>query len=290
MAINWSILQPVDVGARFNEGWDRGTAMREKAELKSALAAYGQDPTNPDAQSALAAASPQFAAKMAEQRWKEQADIRERQRLASFFGGDQSGMPAGLNGKPDYRSMQRRALMAGEPTVAVSLGGLADDEERVRREARDLLDKRSKVTSSFNPITGAETYYDWQGNPIGDDEHPFVRDADGVVHPHGWTPPAATAPVAAPDAGPPTEPYYPADPLAPAPAAAAQTPAGSPLDPNLGKAQAPAQQFTQAAQPGETMEAYLRRRAAEGKQMNPDRAAEIDQMLNAMLADIGVTP
>jgi hypothetical protein len=84
-----------------------------------------------------------------------------------------------------------------------------------------------------------------------------------------------------------------ADPLAPAPAIPSGAPFGHPLDGTMGKArpqaQAPAVQYTNAAQPGETMEAYLRRRAAEAKARG-DNPAEVDAMLNEMLADIGVQP
>jgi len=280
MPINWNLFTPVDTGARFTEGFERGQAQRKERDLKSALAAFGADPSNPQAQSALAQLSPEFAMKMASHRWELQEKEAERRRIGALLGPDPSGVPAGINGQPkiNFRERQMAALRAGDTAAAAALGSMADDQER----RSDIHDKQSKVTSSFNPITGAETYYDYLGNPVGDDQHPFVRDADGVVHPHGWTPPA--------DGGAPPPQVAATDGLAPLPEAAG-APAGSPLDPNLAKPQAaaPAAQYTAAAQPGETMEAYLRRRAAEAKANGQD-PAQVDQMLNDMLADIGVQP
>jgi hypothetical protein len=277
MPVNWNLFTPVDISGKFQQGWEQGAALREKRDLKSALAAYSANPSDPAAQSALARVSPQFAMKMAEHNWELQQKEAERRRIGALLGPDPSGVPAGINGQPkiNFRERQMAALRAGDPAAATALGAMADDQER----AEERVQKMSKVTSSFNPITGAETYYDYQGNPVGDDRHPFVRDAQGIVHPHGWTPPT-------PDAAPAPAP----DELAPQPEVAGG-PSGSPLDPNLAKPQAsaPAAQFTAAAQPGETMEAYLRRRAAEAMANGQD-PAQVDQMLNDMLADIGVQP
>lgn len=285
MPINWNLFTPVDTGAMWRQGWERGQAKGKERRLSSALAAFGANPSDPQAQSALAQLSPEFAMKMASHRWELQEKEAERQRIGALLGGDQSSLPPGLNGKPaaiNYRQRQQAALRAGDTAAATALGSMADDQER----AEERIQKMSKVTSSFNPITGAETYYDWQGNPIGDDRHPFMRDADGIprsdpkfnVRPPGQ-PDAAPPPAAAPDG------------LGPLPDAGG-APTGSPLDPNLAKPQAnaPAGQFTAAAKPGETMEIYLRRRAVEAKQKNPEQAAEIDQMLADMLTDLGVQP
>lgn len=276
MPVNWNLFTPVDISGKFDEGWDRGTAMREKQELKSALAAFSQNPSDPRAQSALARVSPQFAAQMAQQQWKEQAAIRERERIGALLGDDASSIPAGLNGKPakiDYRARQQAALRAGDTAAATALGSMADDQERIAANK----DKMSKVTSNFNPVTGAETYYDWQGNPVGDDQHPFVRDSEGLVHPHGWKPPVE-APVEQPlEAAPAAAP----DELAPQPA----TPMGSPLDGSIVETPSfdlfgpvPAN-----AQPGEDMEHYLTRKAKEQAAREPGRAAEIERQLVEMV-------
>jgi hypothetical protein len=161
---------------------------------------------------------------------------------------------------------------------------MADDQER----RADLAQKKTVVTSDYNPITGAKTYYDWQGTPVGDDQHPYVRDEHGFVHSHDWTPetdrpPAPPAPAPAPpgDALAP----LPGDQVAPAPAEAAQTPSGSPVDPNLAQ-KPPFDLFGPVppdAMPNENMEGYLVRKAKEMIDAQPYRRQEIEADLAEMI-------
>jgi hypothetical protein len=213
MAVNWDLFRPVDTGAMWRRGWERGRARRKEYDLKNALSAFGADPSNPQAQSALAQLSPEFAMKLASHRWELQQKEAERQRIGALLGPDPSGVPAGINGQPkiNFRERQMAALRAGDTAAATALGSMADDQER----RADLEQKKTVVSSEFNPVTGAETYYDWQHNPIGDDQHPFVRDAQGRVYKHGTVLPADGS-------GQPVEPAPPPDPM---------TPSGDPLAP-----------------------------------------------------------
>lgn len=83
MEVNWSILQPVDVAGNVQRGFEMGQQMVEKHQLKSALAAYSQDPTNPANEAALASASPDFAMQLPELRQRRQRQaIDDQQRAA----------------------------------------------------------------------------------------------------------------------------------------------------------------------------------------------------------------
>ncbi len=66
--IDWGILKPVDIGANFQSGFQMGQQMREKAQMKSALAAYSQDPNNPEVQNALASVDDRFAMQLGQYR------------------------------------------------------------------------------------------------------------------------------------------------------------------------------------------------------------------------------
>ncbi len=116
--INWSLFQPVDIGAKFQQGFEMGRARLEKQQMKSALAAYSQDPTNPQAQNALAAASPQFAMQIAEQKSRQAAEMAERQRLGSYFSD------------PDPTAARQRALQGGDIDVAKQISELDDDQRK----------------------------------------------------------------------------------------------------------------------------------------------------------------
>lgn len=119
MALNWSLLQPVDIGGMFQQGYQQGQQMVEKARTKSALAAFTANPSDPAAQSALAAASPEFALKLAGHRWDVQEKEAERARLGAYFS------------QPDFQTARRQALAGGDIDVAKQLADL-DEETRKR--------------------------------------------------------------------------------------------------------------------------------------------------------------
>jgi hypothetical protein len=119
MSINWSLLQPVDIGGMFQKGYQQGQQMVEQARVKSALAAFSQDPTNPEALNALAAASPEFAMKLGVHRMDVAQKEAERQRLGAYFAQD------------DFQTSRKQALAAGDIDVAKELASL-DENERKR--------------------------------------------------------------------------------------------------------------------------------------------------------------
>jgi hypothetical protein len=62
--INWGILQPVDVGARFQQGYQQGRQQRVQQETDKALTAYASNPDDPASVAGLARYNPALAIKI----------------------------------------------------------------------------------------------------------------------------------------------------------------------------------------------------------------------------------
>jgi len=122
--INWNLLQPVDIGANFQTGFAMGQQLVQKAKLKSALAAYSQDPTNPAAVNALAAASPEFAYKMASTRAELAAKAQEKAVERARIGGILKQYDT------DPNAARRAALESGDPDLAKQIGELNEDQRK----------------------------------------------------------------------------------------------------------------------------------------------------------------
>ncbi len=94
MQLDWSVLKPVDIGGNFQRGYEIADQYIQKQQLKSALAAYSQDPANPEAQHALASVSPEYAMQLGQYRMEapqreaaQQEKLTERQRQNMILGG-----------------------------------------------------------------------------------------------------------------------------------------------------------------------------------------------------------
>ena len=85
MAVNWDMLQPVDIGARVLQGYHIGSEMVRRKKLEGALAEYAQNPTDPQTQGALAALSPEFASKLGAHRWEMEEKQAEKKRIGAYF-------------------------------------------------------------------------------------------------------------------------------------------------------------------------------------------------------------
>lgn len=70
---NWGILQPVDVGARIQEGYQTGMQMG----AQNALSQYAANPDDPKSMNALAKYAPQYAIKVRQDRAQQEAQARE---------------------------------------------------------------------------------------------------------------------------------------------------------------------------------------------------------------------
>lgn len=96
--IDWGLLgHPVDIGAAFTAGLDRGRALGERRATQGALGALARDPTNVDALATVTSLAPEEAYRFQAAR-RAQADYdrgdRFRGALASYMTG---GTPAQLN-------------------------------------------------------------------------------------------------------------------------------------------------------------------------------------------------
>ncbi len=113
MSIDWSLLgPPVDVGAHFQAGLERGRAVRKRSEQESALAAYGSNPNDPAAQSALFAIDPDMAYKLTQQRTAQtELALKSRQAEAAARAG-------ALYAGGDSRGAINTALAGGDPDTA----------------------------------------------------------------------------------------------------------------------------------------------------------------------------
>lgn len=113
MAIDWSLLgPPVDVGAKFKEGYDLGIAKKREAGRQHALAAYVADPTNPDSQNALASYDEGFAVNLAGQR----AGAAEKQRIGRIL----------TSGDLDHARFE--ALAGGDIELAKQIASMSKDQ------------------------------------------------------------------------------------------------------------------------------------------------------------------
>ena len=118
MGVNWSLLQPVDIGGMFAQGYERGQQMVERERAKSALAAFSANPMDPQAQNALAAVSPEFAMKLAMSKQELAMKQAEKERIGAYFS------------QPDIGAARKQALQAGEIDVAKELASMDDDTRK----------------------------------------------------------------------------------------------------------------------------------------------------------------
>lgn len=118
--ILWNLLQPVDIGAKVQQGFAAGRSIVKEAQAQSALAGYLQNPTDVQAQNALGYYAPEFGMQMAGQRASEQAKRaameQERARVGSILTA------------PDP---QRAAMAAGDLDLATQISKLDEDKQKV---------------------------------------------------------------------------------------------------------------------------------------------------------------
>lgn len=118
MAINWSLLgEPVDIGAKFQEGYDRTEAKMKAAATERAFTAYANDPTNPETIGALARLSPQFAATVAQQKLAEAQRLGEVERRRGYFQ------------MPDRKAAMQEAYINGDTATAEYISKLGDEDK-----------------------------------------------------------------------------------------------------------------------------------------------------------------
>jgi hypothetical protein len=122
--INFSLLQPVDVGALTQQGFATGMALVKHVQTQGALKSYLANPNDPNAYSALAALDPQAAQAIQRQealRRQEEARVAEQQRRQSIGAQYASGDTAGA---------RTAAIGAGDFDLVEQFGKLDDDSRK----------------------------------------------------------------------------------------------------------------------------------------------------------------
>lgn len=77
MDINWSLLQPVNAGEAFSQGFERGRARMQEAKQQSALSAYAANPNDQTMNALLPFMAPNQAFQVVQQR--QQAQVQQQQ-------------------------------------------------------------------------------------------------------------------------------------------------------------------------------------------------------------------
>ncbi len=164
--INWSLLgPPVDVGAHFQAGLERGRAVRKRAETESALAAYAQNPDDPAAQSALFAVDPDMGFKV--QRYQsERAEVALKARQA-----DAAANAGRMYASGDSRGAINSALASGDPDTAKQFMALD-------KSAQDMVAQKYKAAG---PVL-----YRAQQMPY-EQRKAFIASAAPTLLGQGWT-------------------------------------------------------------------------------------------------------
>ncbi|MES2904554.1 MAG: hypothetical protein V4696_10250 [Pseudomonadota bacterium] len=163
--IDWSLLgPPVDVGAHFQAGLERGRAVRKRAETESALAAYGQNPDDPAALGALIQADPQMGMRARDDQMQraamaQKAQDAARQEELSLYGRlakvadtpeewdatidrlEEIGVANAASYRGKFSPEARQALMVA--------GGVADDGDK-----KTAMEQNYEFLSRIDPEVG----------------------------------------------------------------------------------------------------------------------------------------
>lgn len=123
---NWGMLQPVDVGAKIQEGYQQG----RQIGAQNALSQYAANPDSPDAMNALAKFAPQYAIQVRQQQAQKQAEMQQRQAVGDALTGKAPASSLAYIDPEMFRSMsadQKKKAAESLKTVG-QMALLADDE------------------------------------------------------------------------------------------------------------------------------------------------------------------
>lgn len=93
MAVNWGLGAPVNVGGMFTQGFEHGQQVARERQTDQALAAFTQDPENPQAINALMRVNPRVGFQLYQDQRKSQKETRIRALVQKVSAGDDSVMP-----------------------------------------------------------------------------------------------------------------------------------------------------------------------------------------------------
>lgn len=112
--IDWSLIgQPVDIGASFRAGWDHTKQIQHERAVDGALAALVQDPTNVEAQNALAGLDRGYATNLIGQR----GEAAHRQQIGRILTN------------PDFAASRSQAREMGDVDLLKQIDGLEDEHK-----------------------------------------------------------------------------------------------------------------------------------------------------------------
>lgn len=142
---NWGILQPVDVVGRIQEGFEHGQKMREKRDLKNALAQYASAPNDPAPLNALMQLAPEMALRLREDQRKEQGYQDGRKFTAAtgrYYGQPAPVLPqtASSLGPPSQQqqTQQMQQPMAQQPTAQQPAQPVLSERDRAFHEMMQI--------------------------------------------------------------------------------------------------------------------------------------------------------
>ncbi len=173
MAIDWSLLgPPVDVGAHFQAGLERGRAVRKRAETESALAAYAQSPDDPAALGALMQADPQMGMRARDDQMQRMAMAQKAQAQAAQARQDNiiKGAQIVRQMKPQDQAGWEQALGAAQqlgidvssvprqfdPQYVQQLTAAADAFEPVKSEQATAFQRDYEFLAAKDPKLGEQ--------------------------------------------------------------------------------------------------------------------------------------
>lgn len=115
MSIDWSLIgQPVDIGAHFREGYEHGQQERRQREAQGALAALVRDPTNVEAQNALASFDTGYATQLIGQR----GEAAHKQQIGRILTN------------PDLNASRQEAREMGDVDLLKQIDGLEANHKK----------------------------------------------------------------------------------------------------------------------------------------------------------------
>lgn len=104
MAVNWGLGAPVNVGGMFTQGFEHGQQVARERQTDQALAAFTQDPENPQAINALMRVNPRVGFQLYQDQRKSQKETRIRELVGRVTQGDNAAMPELLTEAPELWS------------------------------------------------------------------------------------------------------------------------------------------------------------------------------------------
>lgn len=186
---NWQILQPVDVGAKIQEGLALGEKQREKREVRNALAQYAAAPSDAAPINALMRYAPEMAIRLRDEQRKEQTyqdGQKFNQAVAGYYGAPQGSQaaPSSMQSPQDEpaklspRDQAFHKMMAIDPVRAMKID--SDARNLVVEKLKGLDDVYDLAISRLGGATD-ENSYQVMLNELGERFKPYGYDVRSIA-------------------------------------------------------------------------------------------------------------